>query len=44
MRSQLFDSQLIENRRQFFGRTSTGIGVAALASLLAAAYGKGRDL
>ncbi len=35
MRSQLFDSQLIENRRQFFGRTSTGIGVAALASLLA---------
>jgi len=27
-------SKLIENRRQFFGRTSTGIGVAALAALL----------
>ncbi|MBL4885235.1 MAG: DUF1501 domain-containing protein [Planctomycetaceae bacterium] len=28
------DSQLIENRRQFFGRTTTGIGSVALASLL----------
>lgn len=30
----LSDLHLLENRRQFFGRTSTGIGVAALASLL----------
>ena len=28
------DIHLNENRRQFFGRSSTGIGVAALASLL----------
>ena len=28
------EQRLLENRRQFFGRTSTGIGVAALASLL----------
>ncbi len=28
------ESRLLENRRQFFGRASTGIGVAALASLL----------
>src|SRR6187399_2471160 len=30
----LLESQLLINRRQFFNRTSTGIGVAALASLL----------
>src|SRR6185503_7891713 len=30
----LLESQLLINRRQFFSRTSTGIGVAALASLL----------
>lgn len=29
------ESQLLENRRQFFGRASTGIGTAALAALLA---------
>lgn len=29
-----WESRLIENRRQFFHRTSTGIGVAALAHLL----------
>ncbi len=28
------ESQLLENRRQFFGRASTGIGTVALASLL----------
>ena len=28
------ESKLIENRRQFFGRTTTGIGSLALASLL----------
>ena len=28
------EQRLLENRRQFFGRASTGIGVAALASLL----------
>ena len=30
----LRESQLIETRRHFFGRTSTGIGTAALGSLL----------
>src|SRR5262245_52032996 len=30
----LLESELLINRRQFFSRTSTGIGVAALASLL----------
>ncbi|QGQ22066.1 DUF1501 domain-containing protein [Gimesia benthica] len=34
MRSPLTEFQLQENRRQFFGRASTGIGVAALSSLL----------
>ncbi|MEQ8853859.1 DUF1501 domain-containing protein [Gimesia sp.] len=34
MRSPLIELQLQENRRQFFGRASTGIGVAALSSLL----------
>ena len=34
MNDPLFDSHLLQNRRQFFGRSSTGIGVAALASLL----------
>jgi hypothetical protein len=29
------DAHLLENRRQFFGRASTGIGTAALATLLA---------
>ena len=28
------NDQLLQNRRQFFGRSSTGLGVAALASLL----------
>ncbi|HNC99570.1 MAG TPA: DUF1501 domain-containing protein, partial [Myxococcota bacterium] len=28
------EHELLQTRRQFFGRTSTGIGVAALASLL----------
>ncbi len=31
----LADSHLLENRRQFFGRASTGIGTAALAALMA---------
>ena len=34
MHDLLLESQLIQNRRQFFGRSSTGIGVTALASLL----------
>ncbi|MEE3054610.1 MAG: DUF1501 domain-containing protein [Planctomycetota bacterium] len=34
MSNELLESGLLENRRQFFGRSSTGIGVAALASLL----------
>ena len=34
MSNPLFESQMLQNRRQFFGRSSTGIGVAALASLL----------
>lgn len=34
MNDLLAQSRLLENRRQFFGRASTGIGVAALASLL----------
>ncbi|MEC8556863.1 MAG: DUF1501 domain-containing protein [Planctomycetota bacterium] len=34
MTDPILDSKLSENRRQFFSRTSTGIGVAALASLL----------
>ena len=34
MRSPLTEFQLQENRRQFFGRASTGIGVAALSTLL----------
>ncbi|MDA1016088.1 MAG: DUF1501 domain-containing protein [Planctomycetota bacterium] len=32
--SELIQQQLRANRRQFFGRSSTGIGVAALATLL----------
>ncbi|MEK6235316.1 MAG: DUF1501 domain-containing protein, partial [Planctomycetales bacterium] len=32
--SPILDSSLLENRRQFFGRSSAGIGTAALASLL----------
>lgn len=34
---------LQENRRQFFGRASTGIGVAALASLLGGSVAGGKD-
>ena len=34
MSSPLQERALLENRRQFFGRTSCGIGTAALASLL----------
>ncbi|MEM7561347.1 MAG: sulfatase, partial [Planctomycetota bacterium] len=34
MNDPILEAKLLENRRQFFGRTSTGIGVAALASLL----------
>ena len=34
MRDPILESRLLQNRRQFFGRSSTGIGVAALASLL----------
>jgi hypothetical protein len=34
MPDPVFESKLLQNRRQFFGRSSTGIGVAALASLL----------
>jgi hypothetical protein len=34
MHNLLLESRLLENRRQFFGRSSTGIGVAALSSLL----------
>ncbi|GAB5559159.1 MAG: DUF1501 domain-containing protein [Synoicihabitans sp.] len=30
----LFESQLLMNRRQFFGRAATGLGTAALASVL----------
>ncbi len=34
MNDPRLEAQLLENRRQFFGRSSTGIGVAALATLL----------
>ncbi len=34
MHDLFLESRLIENRRQFFGRSTTGIGVAALSSLL----------
>ncbi|QDU10720.1 DUF1501 domain-containing protein [Gimesia aquarii] len=34
MSHPLSDLQFLENRRQFFGRSSTGIGVVALGSLL----------
>ena len=34
MRQLIEEAQLLENRRQFFGRSSTGIGLAALATLL----------
>ena len=34
MPDPVLESKLFQNRRQFFGRSSTGIGVAALASLL----------
>ncbi|NRB43852.1 MAG: DUF1501 domain-containing protein [Verrucomicrobiales bacterium] len=34
MHDLLLESSLIQNRRQFFGQSSTGIGVAALSSLL----------
>ena len=34
MSQLLEESHLLTNRRQFFGRASTGIGVAALASML----------
>ncbi|MFP6874282.1 MAG: DUF1501 domain-containing protein [Verrucomicrobiales bacterium] len=34
MNDLLLESRLLQNRRQFFGRSSTGIGVAALSSLL----------
>ena len=34
MPDPLLESRMLQNRRQFFGRSSTGIGVAALASLL----------
>jgi hypothetical protein len=34
MSSPILDSQLLENRRHFFGHASTGLGVAALASML----------
>ena len=34
MHELLLESSLIQNRRQFFGQSSTGIGVAALSSLL----------
>ncbi len=34
MSNPILESQLLENRRQFFGRGSTSIGVVALASLL----------
>src|SRR5690349_11054404 len=36
--------QLLQTRRQFFGRTATGIGAAALASLLAEDACAGDDL
>jgi len=36
MQEVIEKSHLLTNRRQFFGRTSTGIGVAALSSLLKA--------
>jgi hypothetical protein len=38
MSNPFLENSLLKNRRQFFGRASTGIGVAALSSLL------GRDL
>ena len=34
MPDPVLESKLLQNRRQFFGRSSTGIGTAALASLL----------
>ncbi|MFP6752900.1 MAG: DUF1501 domain-containing protein, partial [Pirellulaceae bacterium] len=39
----LEDAQLLENRRQFFGRSSTGIGLAALATLLHQDTSRGQD-
>jgi hypothetical protein len=41
MHDLFLESRLIENRRQFFGRSSTGIGVAALSSLLGGALAPG---
>lgn len=34
MNNPIHESQLLQTRRHFFGRSSTGIGVAALASLM----------
>ena len=34
MNNPIQQSQLLQTRRHFFGRSSTGIGVAALASLM----------
>lgn len=34
MKNPIQESQLLQTRRHFFGRSSTGIGVAALASLM----------
>ena len=34
MPDPVLESKLLQNRRQFFGRSSTGIGAAALASIL----------
>ena len=41
MHDLFLESRLIENRRQFFGRSSAGIGVAALSSLLGGALAPG---
>ncbi|MCH2060213.1 MAG: DUF1501 domain-containing protein [Verrucomicrobiales bacterium] len=41
MHDLFLESRLIENRRQFFGRSTTGIGVAALSSLLGGNLARG---
>jgi hypothetical protein len=43
MSSLPLESRLLENRRQFFGRASTGIGVAALSALLNENAGSAAD-
>ncbi len=43
MNNPLLDSHLVENRRQFFGRSAHGVGIAALSSLLGRDFASGAD-